>query len=344
MSLWDEIHEQPEALTRSLREGRPAVGEAAGLLAGPDVAYVLVAARGSSDNAARYAQYLWGARNRLVVALAAPALVSGPGPGLSLAGAAVMAFSQSGRSPDVVGVLEEGGRQGRPTIAVTNDPSSPLARAADVVVDLRVGPERSVAATKTYTGQLLAAAAISARLAGDREMESLLERVPGWVAEALSASDVVAGTVDAVGERGRCVVLGRGLHLATAFEWALKLQELCIVAALPYSTADFEHGPVAMAEPGLPVLAVAPAGRMQPDLIALLRRLGAERGIDPVVVSDDAGALALGRGIPLPAGVPGWASPIAGAAVAQLFCHHLASKLGLDPDAPRGLRKVTRTR
>jgi glucosamine--fructose-6-phosphate aminotransferase (isomerizing) len=279
-----------------------------------------------------------------VVALAAPALVDGSGRAPSLAGAAVMAFSQSGRSPDVVGVLEEGGRQGRPTIAVTNDSASPLAQAADVVVDLRVGPERSVAATKTYTGQLLAAAAISARLAGDREMGSSLERVPGWVSKALAVSAVVAGTIDAVGDRDRCVILGRGVHLATAFEWALKLQELCAVAALPYSTADFQHGPVAMAEPGLPVLAVAPGGRLQPDLLELLERLRAERGIDPVVVSDDAGALALGRGIPLPAGVPGWASPMAAAAVAQLFCHHLASRLGLDPDAPRGLRKVTRTR
>ena len=344
MSLWDEIHEQPAALSRSISDTRPAVREAARLLAGPDVAYALIAARGSSDNAARYAQYLWGARNGLVVALAAPALVDGSGRGPSLAGAAVMAFSQSGRSPDVVGVLEEGGRQGRPTIAVTNDSASPLAQAADVVVDLRVGPERSVAATKTYTGQLLAAAAISARLAGDREMGSSLERVPGWVSKALAVSAVVAGTIDAVGDRDRCVILGRGVHLATAFEWALKLQELCAVAALPYSTADFQHGPVAMAEPGLPVLAVAPGGRLQPDLLELLERLRAERGIDPVVVSDDAGALALGRGIPLPAGVPGWASPMAAAAVAQLFCHHLASRLGLDPDAPRGLRKVTRTR
>jgi len=344
MSLWNEIHEQPAALARSLSGTHAAVQEAARVLAGPDVGYVLIAARGSSDNAARYAQYLWGARNPLVVALAAPALFDRWGQSPSLAGAAVMAFSQSGRSPDVVGVLEEGSRRGRPTIAVTNDPASPLARAADVVVDLQVGQERSVAATKTYTGQLLAAAAISARLAGDREMGSSLDRVPGWVAEALSASDAVAGTVDAVGDRGRCIVLGRGLHLATAFEWALKLQELCAVAALPYSTADFQHGPVAMAEPELPVLAVAPAGRLQLDLLDLLGRLRAERGIDPVVVSDDANALALGRGIPLPVNVPGWASPFAAAAVAQLFCHHLASQLGLDPDAPRGLRKVTRTR
>jgi glutamine---fructose-6-phosphate transaminase (isomerizing) len=181
-------------------------------------------------------------------------------------------------------------------------------------------------------------------------MRSMLARLPSLVEGVLRGPSEMKGpspigsAAEALSAADRCVVLGRGFNLSTAFEWALKLQELCYVAALPFSTADFEHGPAALAEPGLPVLAVVPEGPLHADAHTLLARLRAERDVDLVAVSDRPETLALGRGIPLPDGVPEWASPIVAAGVTQMFCFQATLLRGLDPDAPRGLRKVTRTR
>jgi glutamine---fructose-6-phosphate transaminase (isomerizing) len=345
MSLWDEIGEQPAAVERSLRANRVAVRRVAGRLQEADFRYVLVAARGTSDNAARYAQYLWGARNRLLVALAAPSLFSGLERPPPLDGALVVGISQSGRSPDLVAVVQEARRQGRPSLVLTNDPDSPLAAAADLVLDLLVGPERAVAATKTYTAQLTLIAMLSAALAGDNEMLESLEAVPGHLAAVLEEAPGIRGIAQGRARLHRCVVLGRGYDLATAFEWALKLQELCAVVALPLSTADFEHGPVAMVESGFPVLAVAPRGSLHAGVHSLLGRLANERQADLVVISDAPETLALAGGrIALPDGLSEWMAPIAAAVGAQVFTYHLCLARGLDPDAPRGLRKVTRTR
>jgi glutamine---fructose-6-phosphate transaminase (isomerizing) len=344
MTLWTEIYEQPEVLEKMLRAGRQ---KAAGIAAGLDrreVRYVVVAARGSSDNAARYAQYLWGARNRLSVGLAAPSLFSKYGRAPSLDGALVVGISQSGRSPDLLAVMEEARSQGRPTLTITNEPASPMAAASDFVFDLDAGPEHAVAATKTYSAQLLAIAMLSQALAGDSEMWSRLEVLPGQVEEALGRSNAIQTLAHWYREMERCAVLGRGFNHATAFEWGLKLQELCRVLAHPFSTADFQHGPVALVEPGFPILAVVPAGPLHADEHRLLAHLRDERGAELFVISDQAETLELSeRRVPLPRETPDWLSPISSAVIAQLFCHHLSVAKGLDPDSPRGLRKVTRT-
>jgi glucosamine--fructose-6-phosphate aminotransferase (isomerizing) len=343
MSLWTEIHEQPSVLEKMLRDGRRKAAEIAAGLDRRDVRYVVVAARGSSDNAARYAQYLWGAKNRLSVGLAAPSLFSRYGGAPSLDGALVVGISQSGRSPDLLAVMEEARSQGRPTIAITNEPASPMAAMSDFVFDLDSGPERAVAATKTYTAQLLAVAMLSQALVGDSEMWSRLEALPGQVEEVLSGGGVQE-LAQWHREMDRCAVLGRGFNHATAFEWALKLQELCRVLAHPFSTADFQHGPVALVEPGFPILAVVPAGPLHADEHRLLTHLRDERGADLTVISDRTETLELTeRRVPLPRKTPDWLSPISSAVVAQLFCHHLTVAKGLDPDSPRGLSKVTRT-
>ena len=174
-----------------------------------------------------------------------------------MAGALVIGISQSGRSPDIVAVLDEARRQGALTVAITNDPDSPLADAADHVVDLRAGPELATAATKTYTTELLAVALLSTASTRPRPANGRPGRPAG--ADSAALTEEPRGRLAAAhAERQRAVVLGRGYSYATAREWALKLQELAQVAAMPYSAADFEHGPLALAEPGLPVLAVAP--------------------------------------------------------------------------------------
>jgi glutamine---fructose-6-phosphate transaminase (isomerizing) len=345
MTLEAEIHEQPVALARLLAEGGPEVTALASWVRGHEVRYVVIAARGTSDNAARYAKYLWGERNRLTVGLAAPSLFGPYGSPPSLEGSLVVGISQSGRSPDLVAVLEEARRQGRPAFAVTNDPASPLARAADAVLDLRAGPERAVAATKTYTAELLAIALFSAALAEDRRMLHELNRVPDLAEAMLARAHQVEDVAEAHREIDRCAVLGRGFNLATAFEWALKLQELCYVAALAFSSADFEHGPIALAEPGFSVFAVAPDGPLRASVQDLTARLRSRHGAPVLAMSDHPETLAAATfGIRLPGSMPEWESPIAAAVGVQLFCAALSRSKSLDPDTPRTLRKVTRTR
>jgi glucosamine--fructose-6-phosphate aminotransferase (isomerizing) len=262
-----------------------------------------------------------------------------------MADALVVGISQSGRSPDIVAVLEEARRQDALTVALTNDPSSPLADTADHVIDLRAGPERATAATKTYTTELLAAALLSTALDDATADEAAdLARLPALIAEALSAEMHARELAGAHAKRQRAVVLGRGYSYASAREWALKLQELALVAAMSYSAADFEHGPLALAEPGLPVLAVAPAGPELRAQLELLSRLKTDHGARLLVLSDADEARELDEGLPLPAGIPPWLAPIVEIVPAQLYAYHLTVARGLDPEQPRTIRKVTETR
>ena len=208
---------------------------------------------------------------------------------LRLARTLVIAISQSGASPDIVGVLEEGRRRGVPTVAITNEPVSALAAVADEVIDLGVGPERAVAATKTYTAELAALALLVAGLrdpADPLRADPALRDVPAAVEAALRTEPEVAAAAGELADRAACVVVGRGYEYATAREWALKLKELAHVVADPYSAADFRHGPVALVDEGFPVLAVAPSGRPAADMVALVTRLRDELGASVLVLSD----------------------------------------------------------
>ena len=345
MSLHDEIREQPAVLARLLAAQAERAQEIAREVRVHDVRWVLLAARGTSDNAGLYAQYVWGSRNRLAVAMATPSLFTHYGTPPRLDGSLVVGISQSGQSPDIVGVLAEARRQGAPTLAITNEPESDLAREATWVLPTGAGPERAVAATKTYTTQLLAVAMLSAALSDDGDDASdALCGVPDAIATALGLDDAIAVAAARYHEMARCVVLGRGFHYATACEWALKLEELTYIVAEPYSAADFRHGPIALAAPGFPVLAVIPSGAVYADGVALLRTLVEERGVDLVTLSDEEEALALARTpLRLPGGLPEWLTPIPAIVAAQLFSYHLARAMGRDTEAPRGLSKVTRT-
>lgn len=343
MSLHDEIFEQPEAARRQLGASRDALAALAGRHAATPFRSVVIAARGTSDHAAIYGQYLLGVRNGLNVGLATPSVVSIYGADPDVRGALVIGISQSGASPDIVGVVEAAARQGAPTLAVTNDPSSPLAAASDHVLDLAAGPERAIAATKTYTTSLLAIARLSLALAPDAAAEAALASVPDAIDAALAVEGRVAEVVGALGSIDRCVIVGRGFEYATAREWALKLKELAQVFADPYSSADFRHGPIALVQPGIPALVLAPAGPTADSMAQLVRDL-ADRGVDTVVVSDAAPALELARWpIAIPASVPEWLRPVLSIIPGQLFAYHATLARGLDPEAPRSLTKVTRT-
>ncbi len=349
MGLRDEILEQPAAARRQLASSTPAIEALAARVRAEPIDSVVIAARGTSDHAAIYGQYLLGAVNRLPVALAAPSILSLYGVEPRFGRALVIGISQSGSSPDVVGIVAAGRRQGVPTLAITNDPSSALAEAAEYVVDLAAGPERAIAATKTYTTSLLALARLSIALADPADAarteasEAALALVPDAIEAAVGVEAEVAAIAGQMAAVDRLVVLGRGYEYATAREWALKLKELAQVFADPYSAADFLHGPIALVQGGVPVLAIVPDGPTAAGMTDLLARLG-ELDADSVVLSDSAPLRALGRrSIALPAGLPEWLRPIVSIVPAQLFAYHLTLARGLDPEAPRHLRKVTRT-
>lgn len=338
-----EILEQPDVLARQLDQEMAHVTKIAQTIRERDPRYIMLVARGSSDNAARYGQYLFGVANRLPVALATPSLFSLYNTPPRMEGALVIAVSQSGQSPDIVSVVDEAARQGALTLAVTNDASSPLANAANDTIQLHAGREQSVAATKTYTTSLMALAMLSAALQGDEQRVAQLRQVPGWIETVAHNGRDIIQRAERYRYMEACVVLSRGYNYATAFEIALKLKELTYVLAEPYSSADFKHGPVALVEEGFPVLAVIPEGVVAPELTEFLGGLK-ERGAELIVASAIAGALEQAQTpLPLPAGIPEWLSPLVAVVPGQLFALGLTLAKGFEPDAPRGLRKVTLT-
>lgn len=340
--LWREIFSQPPVLERIIRRERRAASRVAAQVRRRAPRFLLMVGRGSADNAGVYGKYLFGAQNRLVVAMAAPSLVTRYRRPPDLRQALIVAISQSGESHDVVEVVAEGRRQGALTVAITNTPGSPLAAAADETLLCHAGPERSVAATKTYSAQLAALALLSSTLAGGRGRLAALERAPEQVEKTLRCEPQVAEIAERLRYLERCAVVGRGFCHGSAFEAALKLAELAYVVAQPYSAADFRHGPIALVEPGFCVLALAPSGRVQGDLGELCSELRRRRA-ELLVISDSTRLLRNARGVALPRGVPEWLAPLTCIVPAQLLAMHLCAVKGYPVDAPRGLRKVTRT-
>ncbi len=306
--------------------------------------HVVIAARGTSDHAAIYAQYVLGVRNRLSVGLGTPSIVSLYGVVPGMADSLVIGISQSGASPDIVAVIAAARAQGAPTVAITNEPGSALAEAADRTIPLGAGPERAIAATKTYTAELLSIALLSAALADDPADRAALAAVPETIARMLDLEPEIERIAHEQARADRALVIARGFEYATAREWALKLKELGRVFADPYSSADFQHGPLALVEPGVPVLAVSRAGAPETDLVALLARLRTDLDAELMVLSDRPATLAHATWpVRLPDGTPEWLGPIVSIVAGQLHALHLTRARGLDPERPRNLRKVTRT-
>jgi glucosamine--fructose-6-phosphate aminotransferase (isomerizing) len=337
-----EIAEQPAAVARVLADADGAIAAAAEEIRRRRPRYAVIAARGSSDNAARYAQHVLGRLCGLPVALAAPSLHTVYDAPMRYADGVVLGISQSGASPDVVAVLDAARVQGCVTVAITNDPGSPMAAAATHVIPLQAGVEASVAATKTYTTSLAAVAALAAGIAGDDDRRSELAGAADAMERQLTRTAGIDEAAAATPEWQRLAVIGRGANYATAFEAALKIKELAAIAAEPASPADFLHGPVAMLDPGFPVLAVLPsdpAGAALRDVLAAAHR----RDADVTVIAGDDYAPAPGeRKLSVEPG-PEWLSPLCAVVPAQLLAVAAAERRGVDVDRPVGLQKVTRT-
>jgi glucosamine--fructose-6-phosphate aminotransferase (isomerizing) len=342
--IYQEIHQQPRVLAELLDGERANIERLAADMGRRHITHCVIAARGTSDNAGRYAQYLFGAVNGLTVGLATPSLHTIYGRPPRYDDALVIGISQSGKSPDIVSVVAEARRQGALTAALTNFPDSDLSQAADHVIALHAGIEQAVAATKTYTAELAAIALLAATLAHDQEMLHTLGRIPGQIEQTLWLAPEIGRQAERYRYMRVCVVIGRGFNYATAFETALKIKELNYIVAEPYSSADFMHGPVALIEEAFPTLVIAPSGVMLPEIQAFIASLKA-RGAEVVAISDDDATLAASRtAFRLPVTVPEWASPLISIVPGQLFAMALAHVRDLDVDRPRGLHKVTETR
>jgi glucosamine--fructose-6-phosphate aminotransferase (isomerizing) len=340
--LEQEIHQQGEVVSRLLTEQAETARQIAAAIRGFNPAFVHIAARGTSDNAARYAQYTLGALAGLPVALATPSLHTLYEAPPNLSRAVVIGVSQSGASTDVNRVLEDARSQGALTISLTNNAGSPLANAAHHHFDLSAGLERSVAATKTYTAELTALAMITAALVDQPELGAALTTLAAKVQETLARSAAVADWAARFTYIAHFVTIGRGYNYCTAFEISLKIQELCYITGQGFSEADFRHGPMALIEPGFPVIVAAPQGKPLPVLADFLERVKEKKG-ELLVISNDEAALAQSRHpMPIPS-MPEWLSPICAVIPGQVFAMRLAAEKGYALDTPRSLRKVTIT-
>jgi len=316
-----EMGEQPEVLERLLASGfRCDAG---------DVAGVVIVARGSSDHAAVYGRYLLELATRRPVALAAPSLYTRYGARTDASGWLVVGVSQSGKTPEIVDVVRRLRDGGGKAIAITNDGTSPLAEAAEAVIELGAGEERAVPATKTFTAQMAAFALLAASLGDVPWEERDLARVPASVAAVLEDPAPAADLATRWADVQQLVVTARGWLYSAALESALKIREAALVTANGYSVADFLHGPIAAVDPGAAALALRAEGPAAADVdeaVAALRTRGADVAVLPAVT-----------------GVPEALAPIAASVRGQQLSLELALRKGLDPDAPRGLNKVTIT-
>jgi glutamine---fructose-6-phosphate transaminase (isomerizing) len=339
-----EILEQPEVFERILAEEGPRIEELVRAIKSRKLRAVVIAARGSSDHAATYAKYLIESVVGVPVALAAPSLYTLYKSPPDLSRCLVMAISQSGESEDVQVVLRTAREQGAMTCAITNVDPSPLGDTAEFRLDQHAGAERAVAATKTYTAELLLVAWLAAAWAGDEGLLTELQAMPGYMREALETRPRVSRLAERYSYIREGVVLGRGYHLATALEIALKLKETCYVSVQGYSWADFLHGPAAMVDRGLPIMLVAPPGPTIATMVEMAERLSHLGAHVIALTSDEALGTSVAWHINLPAGVPERLAPMPYVVPGQLLALNLARLRGIDPDVPRNITKVTHTR
>lgn len=341
MSLMlQEIAEQPVALEQTMIAEREKYARLGTFLRNKDIDLVVIVARGSSDNASLFGRYLIEVTAGIPVSLSAPSVYTLYNAKLNLSRALVIGVSQSGEGDDINIVLESAKASGAYTLGITNEADSTMAKIADETLLIHAGRERSVAATKTYTGQMLHFYMLANALA-ENELE--IERIPEYTARALELQPKIKDLVQRYVFMENCVVVGRGMNYGNSYEMALKLMETCYVVAERFSSADFFHGPLAIVERRFPVVLFGPTGVTQKSSVELLNRLH-ELNADCLSITNDPEIANLSpNSLVLPSEIEEFLSPIPFIVPAQLFAALLSEAKGLDPDAPRSLSKVTKT-
>jgi len=343
--MLDEIHEQPAALNRFIESQHSTAALIAGELRRRKCRFGMIAARGTSDNAATYGKYIFEIINGMPMALAAPSIFTLYNADLNLSDTLAIGISQSGQAADVNICLQSARSHDAITVGITNEPNSNIARAAEFTIYCSAGAEKSVAATKTYTTSLAALLILAAEMTENDRLIEQLKDVPSHITAIFNECE---SRVKEIAYRHKdltdCIVLARGTNRATAFEAALKLAETCYVKAEPYSSSDFLHGPIAVVDKGTRCLLFAPEGPSFNSMYEIAEKL-VQRGAALIIVSDSEKILALAaEPIRIPVFLDDVISPIVYIVVGQLFANYLAQAKGLDPDCPRGLSKITITR
>jgi glucosamine--fructose-6-phosphate aminotransferase (isomerizing) len=335
-----EISEQPEVLEKTIRAEAVKVERLGEFLRKKDIDLIVLIARGSSDNAALFGRYLLEVTTGIPVSLAAPSVYTLYNARLKLNRAVVVGVSQSGEGADINQVLESAKNSGAFTIAITNEVKSSMAKITDETFCIHAGREKSVAATKTYTGQMLYFYMLANALS---DKQIVFETIPEFAAQALELKNEIKALVERYVFMENCVVVGRGMNYGNSYELALKLMETCYVVAERFSSADFFHGPLALIERRFPVILFAPQGATRAGSIDLLKRLGELNADSFSITNDDEIARLSSRSLRLPKKIEEFLSPIPFVIPAQLFAAFLSEAKGINPDAPRSLSKVTRT-
>lgn len=338
--MLEEIAEQPVVLEKTIQAERDKHHKLGRFLREREIDLIVLVARGSSDNAALFGRYLLEVTTGIPVSLAAPSVYTLYNAKLNLRHALVIGVSQSGEGVDINQVLQSAKNSGAFTLGITNEANSSMAKIADETLLIHAGREKSVAATKTYTGQMLHFYMLASALADEK---IAFEKIPQFTAQSLEIKSEVENLVERYAFMENCVVVGRGMNYGNSYELALKLMETCYVVAERFSSADFFHGPLAIIERRFPVILFAPQGAARQSGIDLLNRLK-ELHADSFSITNDKEAAALSsRSILMPEEIEEFLSPIPFVIPAQLFAALLAEAKGLNPDAPRSLSKVTRT-
>lgn len=340
----DEIYEQPQAVASAVEQEFAPVGTLARELREREIRHVVIAARGTSDNAATYAKYLLEIVVGVPVALAAPSVYTLYDASVQLAGSLVLGISQSGQATDVVQALSAARASGALTACITNVAGSHITEVSDHTLLCHAGEEKAIAATKTYTTSLAIIALLAGHWANSATILEGLRALPDQIHQTLALEATVESAVERYRYMSECAVLARGLNQATALEAALKMTETSYIVAKPYSGADFLHGPIAMVSEGFPCLLFAPDGRAYPSMVELALKLR-EREAEMIIVAHSPEVLKLAkRPLALATSIQEQLSPILTIVPGQLWAYHLARARGKDPDRPRGLSKVTLTR
>jgi glucosamine--fructose-6-phosphate aminotransferase (isomerizing) len=340
--MLQEIAEQPAALERTLREEEQKVQRLGRFLKERGIALIVLVARGSSDNASLLGRYLLEVTTGIPVSLAAPSVYTLYNARLNLSRALVIGVSQSGEGEDINHVLASCRAGGAYTVGITNEAGSSMVRVVDETLLMHGGREKSVAATKTYTGQMMLFYML-ARALSEGGPQLKIEAIPDHAARALETRAVIERLVERYVFMENCVVVGRGLAYGNAYELALKLMETCYVVAERFSTADFFHGPLAVVERHFPIFLFAPPGATLEGVQGLMARLR-ELHADTLVITGDEETARMGtRSIMVPGEIDEFLAPIPYIIPGQLFAALLADAKGLNPDTPRSLSKVTRT-
>ena len=338
--MLQEISEQPEVLERTIASEREKLVGIGDFLRQKEIDLIILVARGSSDNASLFGRYLLEVTTGIPVSLAAPSVYTLYNAKMRLKHAVVIGVSQSGEGDDINHVLDSAKAAGAFTMAITNEAESTMAKLADETLLIHAGREKSVAATKTYTGQMLHFYLLASAV-GDKRIDYY--KIPELTSKALEVKAKVEEIAQRYAFMDNCVVVGRGMNYGNSYELALKLMETCYVVAERFSSADFFHGPLAIVERRFPVIMFAPNGVTKKSNVDLLNRLKELNADSLSITNDDEIAGLSGQSIMMPAEADEFLSPIPFIVPAQLFAAYLAEAKGLDPDSPRSLAKVTKT-